>query len=117
MNSGGTEKLPASAFDFPQPPAAQFHHPAAVIVTAFLNIILINLQFRHRRGSKVSLQNLNTLLNPRTVMMLIKKYVSTGPAQNMGRAAAYSVVLFVVTLIISLVFYKATAEKKDNGRK
>ncbi len=52
-----------------------------------------------------------------TVMMLIKKYVSTGPAQNMGRAAAYSVVLFVVTLIISLVFYKATAEKKDNGRK
>jgi len=44
-----------------------------------------------------------------TVIMLIKKYVSPGTTQNMGRAAAYSVVLFIVTLCISLIFYRLTA--------
>jgi multiple sugar transport system permease protein len=52
-----------------------------------------------------------------TVTMLIKNYVNNGPTQNMGRAAAYSVVLFVITLCISLVFYKLTSEKKPkDGR-
>jgi multiple sugar transport system permease protein len=48
-----------------------------------------------------------------TVIMLIKKYVSPGPTQNMGRAAAYSVVLFIVTLCISLLFYKLTASDSN----
>ena len=52
-----------------------------------------------------------------TVVMLIKRYISKGPTHNMGRAAAYSVVLFVITLCISLVFYKLTSEKKSkDGR-
>ena len=51
-----------------------------------------------------------------TVIMLIKKYVTVGTAQNLGRAAAYSIVLFVVTLIVSLVFYKITSEKAIDGR-
>ena len=51
-----------------------------------------------------------------TVMMLIKKYTTVGSAQNLGRAASYSIVLFVVTMIISLVFYKLTQDKTNDGR-
>ncbi|MBQ9279104.1 MAG: sugar ABC transporter permease [Lachnospiraceae bacterium] len=51
-----------------------------------------------------------------TVMMLIKKYTTVGSAQNLGRAASYSIVLFVVTMIISLVFYKITQDKTNDGR-
>ena len=59
----------------------------------------------------------DTIYSTRTVVMLIKNYVNNGPTQNMGRAAAYSVVLFVITLCISLVFYKLTSEKKPkDGR-
>ncbi len=46
-----------------------------------------------------------------TVVMLIKKYVDPGAAQNYGRAAAYSVVLFVITTAVSLIFKKLTDEK------
>lgn len=51
-----------------------------------------------------------------TVIMLIKKYVSVGSAQNLGRAASYSIVLFVVTLVVSLIFYRVTADKSNDGR-
>ncbi len=51
-----------------------------------------------------------------TVMMLIKKYATAGATQNMGRAAAYSIVLFVVTMAVSLVFYKVTQDKSKDGR-
>ena len=47
----------------------------------------------------------------RTIVMLIKSYIDAGAGQNYGRAAAYSVVLFIITLIVSMVFYKLTAEK------
>lgn len=49
----------------------------------------------------------------RTVVMLIKKYATPGETQNVGKAAAYSVVLFVITFILSIVFYKITSEKKE----
>lgn len=49
-----------------------------------------------------------------TVVMLIKKYASVGSStENLGRASAYSVMLFLVTLCISMIFYVATAKKKD----
>ena len=51
-----------------------------------------------------------------TVIMLIKQYVSPGGQQNYGRAAAYSVVLFIVTLAVSMLFYKLTSEKPIDGR-
>lgn len=47
----------------------------------------------------------------RTIVMLIKGYINAGAGQNYGRAAAYSVVLFIITLCVSMVFYKLTAEK------
>lgn len=47
-----------------------------------------------------------------TVVMLIKNYASVGSAtENLGRASAYSVVLFLVTLCVSMIFYKLTAKK------
>lgn len=47
----------------------------------------------------------------RTVVMLIKNYINAGAGQNYGRASAYSVVLFIITLVVSMIFYKLTAEK------
>jgi multiple sugar transport system permease protein len=46
-----------------------------------------------------------------TIVMLIKKYL-IGTTKNVGRASAYSVVLFFITLGVSLIFFFATAEKK-----
>lgn len=46
-----------------------------------------------------------------TIVMLIKSYINAGASQNYGRAAAYSVVLFIITLAISMIFYKLTSEK------
>ena len=57
-----------------------------------------------------------TVSSTTTVMMLIKNYVVTGVNQNMGRAASYSIVLFFVTMAVSLVFYRLTAEKSKDGR-
>lgn len=57
-----------------------------------------------------------SVYSTRTVVMLVKQYVSNGVTQNFGRASAYSVVLFVVTLAISMIFYIATSEKKSKGR-
>lgn len=48
-----------------------------------------------------------------TIVMTIKKYVESGSGQNVGRASAYSVVLFVITLAVSMVFYILTSEKKE----
>lgn len=54
-----------------------------------------------------------TIESTRTIVMLIKQYVDAGSKQNYGRAAAYSVVLFAMTLVVSLVFYALTSEKKE----
>ena len=54
----------------------------------------------------------SALNSTRTIVMLIKSYVESGTSQNLGRAAAYSVVLFIITLVVSLIFYKLTDEKR-----
>ncbi len=48
-----------------------------------------------------------------TIVMLIKRYVSAGASQNLGRASAYSVMLFFVTLCVSMIFFLATRQKKE----
>ena len=67
-------------------------------------------------GPIVNLGSGTTVNSTTTVMMLIKNYTTAGPSQNMGRAAAYSIVLFFVTMAVSLIFYKATQEKSKDGR-
>ena len=51
-----------------------------------------------------------------TVVMLIKKFIFADKPDH-GRAAAYSVVLFFITLAVSMVFYIATSEKKEKKPK
>jgi multiple sugar transport system permease protein len=49
-----------------------------------------------------------------TIVMLIKKYASLGATtENLGRASAYSVMLFLITLCVSFFFYRVTSEKSD----
>lgn len=59
----------------------------------------------------------NTPINStRTVVMLIKKYATPGETLNFGKASAYSVILFLITLVISIIFYKLTAEHESRKR-
>lgn len=68
-------------------------------------------QLLNEGGPLVKIGN-KAVLSTTTVVMLIKKYASTGgSAENFGRASAYSVVLFLVTLVVSMIFYKLTAKK------
>jgi multiple sugar transport system permease protein len=56
----------------------------------------------------------NKYLSTETTSMLIRTYFQK--SQNFGKAAAVSVVLFVLTLVISMVFYIATKEKKEKAK-
>lgn len=53
-------------------------------------------------------------LSTETVTMLIKNYAISN--KNYGKAAAASVVLFVITLLISMVFYILTSERKSKKK-
>ncbi|MCQ2522448.1 MAG: sugar ABC transporter permease [Lachnospiraceae bacterium] len=53
-----------------------------------------------------------SFFSTKTVVMVIKQYI-IGTSANLGRASAYSVMLFFVTLVVSMIFYKATSEKKS----
>ena len=53
----------------------------------------------------------SAIMSTTTIVMLIKSYVSGGNKQNFGRASAYSIILFAITLVVSMVFYKLTDEK------
>ncbi|MBR0147012.1 MAG: sugar ABC transporter permease [Eubacterium sp.] len=68
-------------------------------------------------GPQIITESGGSINSTTTVMMLIKKYSTQGSgAIDLGRAAAYSVVLFIVTMLVSLVFYKLTQEKSKDGR-
>lgn len=67
-------------------------------------------------GGPVINMNGTNINSTTTVVMLIKKYVAAGGTQDYGKAAAYSVMLFAITLIISLFFYRLTADKTNDGR-
>ena len=62
-------------------------------------------------GGPVVTLNGNSIKSTTTIVMLIKNHID-GASRDLGRASAYSVVLFVITLAISMIFYVATAEKK-----
>ena len=54
------------------------------------------------------------VLSTQTVVMLIKQYAAETTTKDHGRAGAYSVVLFVITLVVSMIFYKATSTKESD---
>lgn len=86
-----------------------------LVTSAIGGLQLYDIPQLLNEGAPVVRVGENSVYSTRTVVMLIKQYVSNGSAQNFGRAAAYSVVLFVVTLAISMIFYIATSEKKSKG--
>lgn len=63
-------------------------------------------------GGPVVTMNGNAIKSTTTIVMLIKTHID-GASRDLGRASAYSVVLFAITLVISMIFYIATAEKKN----
>ena len=87
-----------------------------LVTSAIGGLQMFDIPFLFNEGGPIIKVGDTTVNSTTTVMMLIKQYVTAGSKQNLGRAAAYSIVLFVVTLIISLVFYKATSEKSKDGR-
>ncbi|MGN0435050.1 MAG: carbohydrate ABC transporter permease [Wujia sp.] len=67
-------------------------------------------------GGPINVVNGKNVDSTTTVVMLIKKFVTAGNSQDYGKAGAYSVMLFIFTLIISFVFYRLTADKNNDGR-
>lgn len=65
------------------------------------------------KGGPVVTLNGNQIKSTTTIVMLIKNHID-GSSRDLGRASAYSVVLFLITLAISMVFYIATSEKKKS---
>lgn len=67
--------------------------------------------------------NINGVDSTTTVIMLIRRYLQLTKGkiakgtEDMGKAAAYSVVLFVVTLAVSMIFFVATSERKEKTPK
>ena len=59
----------------------------------------------------------NNIKSTTTIVMKIKEFITSGPQQDVGRASAYSVILFVITLSISMIFYVLTSEKKAKKNK
>ena len=86
-----------------------------LVTSAIGGLQMFDIPYLFNEGGPIVKMGGQTLNSTTTVMMLIRGYVAAGSKQNLGRAAAYSIVLFVVTLAISMIFYRATAEK-STGR-
>ncbi len=77
---------------------------------------MFDIPFLFNNGGPVIPAGDTPVASTKTVVMLIKRYATPGEAQNLGKAGAYSVVLFIITLVLSLIFYRLTTEKKSRRR-
>lgn len=88
-----------------------------ILITSLIGgLQMFDIPYLFNKGGPVVTIGNTPIVSTRTVVMLIKKYATPGETQNFGKASAYSVVLFLITLVISLIFYKLTAEEKDRRR-
>lgn len=88
-----------------------------VLITSLIGgLQMFDIPYLFNEGGPVVSVGKTPVASTRTVVMLIKKYASPGETQNFGKASAYSVVLFIITIIISCFFYKFTKEEKDRRR-
>jgi multiple sugar transport system permease protein len=83
-----------------------------MVTSAIGGLQMYDIPQLFNEGSPVVAIGSAKVKSTQTIVMLIKSYINAGASQNYGRASAYSVVLFVITLVVSLFFYKLTAEKK-----
>lgn len=77
---------------------------------------MFDIPYLFNNGGPVVTVGDKPIVSTRTVVMLIKKYATPGETQNFGKASAYSVMLFIITITISTIFYKLTKEEKDRRR-
>ena len=83
-----------------------------MVTSAIGGLQMYDIPQLFNEGGPVIKMGEKAVMSTTTIVMLIKSYVSGGTKENYGRAAAYSVILFVITLCISMIFYKLTEEKK-----
>lgn len=85
-----------------------------VLITSLIGgLQMFDIPYLFNNGGPVITIGNTPIVSTRTIVMLIKKYATPGEAQNFGKAAAYSVMLFIITIIVSSIFYKFTKEEKD----
>ena len=87
-----------------------------MVTSAIGGLQMFDIPYLFNSGGPIVQVGNSAVNSTTTVMMLIRNYVATGNNQNMGRAASYSIVLFVVTMAVSLIFYKLTSDKQNDGR-
>jgi multiple sugar transport system permease protein len=87
-----------------------------MVTSAIGGLQMFDIPYLFNSGGPIVQVGDSAVNSTTTVMMLIRNYVATGNNQNMGRAASYSIVLFVVTMVVSLIFYKLTSDKQNDGR-
>ncbi len=87
-----------------------------LVTSAIGGLQMYDIPQLFNNGGPVVNMNGTNVNSTTTVVMLIKKYVAAGGTQDYGKAGAYSVMLFAITLIISLFFYRLTADKTNDGR-
>ncbi len=83
-----------------------------LVTSAIGGLQMFDIPQLFNEGKPIIKMGEQSVLSTQTIVMLIKGYVDAGAKQDYGRASAYSVVLFVITLAVSMVFYIATSEKK-----
>ena len=86
-----------------------------LVTSAIGGLQMYDIPQLFNQGGPVVLWGDKSVYSTKTIVMVIKTYIDAGAAQDYGRAAAYSVILFVITLAISMVFYIATSEKKSKA--
>ena len=85
------------------------------LVTSLIGgLQMFDIPYLFNNGGPVVCIGDTPVQSTRTIVMLIKKYVTPGEAQNYGKAASYSIMLFIVTFILSLICCRIT---KANNRR
>jgi multiple sugar transport system permease protein len=83
-----------------------------LVTSAIGGLQMYDIPQLFNKGGPVVKWGANSVNSTQTIIMLVKSYIDAGPKQDYGRAAAYSVILFIITLAISMIFFLATSEKK-----
>lgn len=88
-----------------------------ILITSLIGgLQMFDIPYLFNNGGPVVPVGDDPIASTRTVVMLIKKYATPGETENLGKAGAYSVILFLITLALSLVVYNMTTEKKSRRR-
>jgi len=88
-----------------------------LVTSAIGGLQMFDIPSLLNRGNPVIKVGDKTVYSTKTVVMLIKEYASGDTKEDLGRACAYSVILFIITLAVSMIFYMATRTKKEKEAK